>query len=152
MLDKGSGSEHATAVLAGPHAVLIRGPSGSGKSKLAWDLLHAASEGKLHFARLVADDRVALSAVNGKLIASVPKTIEGMIELRGAGIQHVAFEPFAAVGLVVDLAAEDAERVPAPAALRAEILGVRLPRLPVPKGSDPLPLVLEALGPGAAEG
>lgn len=149
-MHKGSGSEHATAVLAGAHAVLIRGPSGSGKSKLAWDLLDAAREGKLHFARLVADDRVALSAVNGKLIASAPKTIEGKIELRGGGIRAVPFEPFAVVGLVVDLAAEDGERVPAPRALQAELLGVRLPRLPVPKGTDPLPLVLQALGPGAS--
>lgn len=144
-MHKGSGSEHATAVLAGRHAVLIRGPSGSGKSKLAWDLLEAARKGKLHFARLVADDRVALSAVNGRLIASAPKTIEGMIELRNAGVQQVPFEPFAAVGLVVDLAAEDGERVPGPAALRAEILGVRLPRVPIAKGSDPLTLVLQAL-------
>lgn len=142
---QGSGSEHATAVLAGPRAVLIRGPSGSGKSKLAWDLLEAARSGKLHFARLVADDRVALSVLNGRLIASAPKTIEGMIELRGSGIHHVAFEPFAAVGLVVDLAAGDAERLPAPSALRAEVLGVRLPRLPVPTGSDPLPVVLRLL-------
>jgi HPr kinase/phosphorylase len=145
-MHKGSGSEHATAVLAGSHAVLIRGPSGSGKSKLAWDLIEAAREGKLHFAQLVADDRVALSALNGKLIASVPKTIEGKIELRGSGIHTVPFERFAAVGLVVDLAAEDGERVPAPSALRTEILGVRLPRLPVAEVSDPLPLVLKALG------
>ena len=144
-MHKGSGSEHATAVLAGPRAVLIRGSSGSGKSKLAWDLLEAARVGKLHFARLVADDRVALSAVNGRLIASAPKTIEGLIELRGSGIHPVPFEPFAAVGLVVDLAAEDAERLPAPSALQAGILGVRLPRLPVPKGSDPLPFVLRVL-------
>lgn len=142
---KGSGSEHATAVLAGPRAVLIRGPSGSGKSKLAWSLIEAARRGELPFARLIADDRVALSAVNGNLIAAAPKTIEGMIELRGLGIRRVPFEPYAAVGLVVDLAAADAERVPATAALRTELLGVTLPRLPVAKGADPLPLVLKAL-------
>lgn len=145
-MHKGSGSEHATAVLVGPHAVLIRGPSGAGKSKLAWDLLQAAKQGKLRFARLVADDRVALSAVGGKLLAAVPKTIAGKIELRGSGVQEMPFETFAKVGLVVDLEAEDGERVPAPAALRTEVLGVRLPRLPVPKGADPLPLVLQALG------
>lgn len=144
-MHKGSGSEHATAVLIGAHAALIRGPSGAGKSKLAWDLLAAAQSGKIRFARLVADDRVALSAVNGRLIASAPKTIEGMIELRGSGVHTVPFERFAVVGLVVDLAAEDAERIPAPSAQQVEILGVRLPRLPVPKGTDPLPLVLKSL-------
>lgn len=146
MMHKGSGSEHATAILAGPRAILIRGPSGSGKSKLAWSIIDAAREGKIPFARLVADDRVALSAVNGNLIASAPKTIEGMIELRGSGVHSVPFEPFAAVGLVVDLAAADAERVPAQQASRAEILGVRLPRIAVARESDPLPLVLQALG------
>jgi serine kinase of HPr protein (carbohydrate metabolism regulator) len=144
-MHKGSASEHATAVLAGSRAILIRGPSGSGKSKLAWDLIEAAREGKIHFARLIADDRVALSVLNGKLIASAPKTIEGMIELRGAGVRSMPFERFALVGLVVDLAAEDAERVPEPAALRTEILGVRLPRVPVAKGTQPLSLILQAL-------
>jgi HPr kinase/phosphorylase len=144
-MHKGSGSEHATAVLAGPRAVLIRGPAGSGKSRLAWSLLEAAARGEIRFARLVADDRVALSALNGRLIAAAPKAIEGMIELRGAGIRTVPFERYAVVGLVVDLAAADAERIPAPAALRTELLGVTLPRLPVAAGSDPLPLVLQAL-------
>ncbi|MBX3512172.1 MAG: HPr kinase/phosphatase C-terminal domain-containing protein [Xanthobacteraceae bacterium] len=142
---KGSGSEHATAVLAGPRAVLIRGPAGSGKSRLAWSLLEAAERGELPFARLIADDRVALSMLNGRLIASAPKPIEGMIELRGAGIRRVPFEPFAVVGLVVDLAAKDAERVPAEMALRTGLLGVTLPRVPVAEGSEALPLVLRAL-------
>jgi len=145
------GTEHATAVLAGARALLIRGPSGAGKSKLAWQLLEAAKQGKLHFAQLIADDRVALSAVNGTLIAAVPNTIAGKIDLRGSGVHEVPFEPFARVGLVIDLDAEDGERVPARRALQTEILGVRLPRLPVPKGTDALPLVLQALG-GNADG
>ena len=149
---KGSGSEHATAVLVGARAILIRGPAGSGKSRLAWALLEAARSGKIPFARLVADDRVALSAVNGRLIAAAPAQIAGMIELRGSGILRVPYEPFAVVGLIADLAAEDAERVPATASLSATILGVRLPRLAVAKEQDPLPLVLNALEPGRATG
>lgn len=145
-MQKGSGSEHATAVLLGSRALLIRGPSGSGKSRLAWSLLDAAERGDIRFARLVADDRVALSAVNGRLIAAAPKTIEGMIELRGSGIRHVAFEPYAVVGMVVDLAAADAERMPSPTALRTAILGVTMPRLPLAEGSDPLPPVLKTWG------
>ena len=48
------------------------------------------------------------------------------------------------VGLVVDLAAEDAERLPEPA--ETAILGVRLPRLAVAAGTEPLPGVLAVLG------
>lgn len=145
-MQKGSGSEHATAVLLGSRALLIRGPSGSGKSRLAWSLLDAAARGDIRFARLIADDRVALSAVNGRLIASVPETIEGMLELRGSGIRHVPFERYAVVGMVADLAAADAERVPSPTALRTTILGVTMPRLPLAEGSDPLAPVLKTWG------
>ena len=51
---------HASAVLVGARAVLIRGPSGAGKSRLALDLIEAARGGRLRFARLVGDDRVHL--------------------------------------------------------------------------------------------
>jgi len=142
---KGSGSEHATAVLTGARAVLIRGPAGAGKSRLAWSLLEAAKRGEILFARLIADDRVALSALNGRLIAAAPAPIAGKIELRGAGIMSVPYEPFAVVGLIADLAAADAERIPADAALSAEILGVRLPRLPIGKDQDAFALVINAL-------
>ena len=54
---------HACAVLIGARALLIRGPAGSGKSRLALALIEAAEAGRLRFARLVADDRVRLEAV-----------------------------------------------------------------------------------------
>jgi hypothetical protein len=133
---------HATAVLLGARAVLIRGPSGSGKSRLALDLLALAAAGRVPFARLVADDRVELEAHGDRLVAFVPAALAGLAERRGEGIVPLAFEPCAVVGLVVDLAAEDAARMPEPASLWTELRGVRLPRLPVAPDVDPVPLVL----------
>jgi hypothetical protein len=49
------------------------------------------------------------------------------------------------VGLVVDLAAPDGERLPAPASERVTIDSIELARLAVAAGADPLPLVLAAL-------
>ena len=57
---------HGCAVLVGTRAILIRGPAGSGKSRLALALIEAADAGHLRFARLVADDRVQLVAAHGR--------------------------------------------------------------------------------------
>jgi len=143
-------SIHASAVLIGAHALLIRGPSGSGKSRLALALLQAADSGALAFARLVADDRVICQAAHGWLLARPAARLAGLLEVRGLGIRRVPHEPVALVGTVVDLAAADAGRLPEPAG--CEIEGVRLPRLAVAPGVEPLPLVLAALktDPGAA--
>ncbi|HMN51689.1 MAG TPA: HPr kinase/phosphatase C-terminal domain-containing protein [Xanthobacteraceae bacterium] len=141
----GSKSVHATAILAGPRAVLVRGPSGAGKSKLAWSLLQAANDGRLLFAKLIADDRVQLTAMHGKLIAAAPASLAGKIELRGKGIEQVEHEPFGVVGLVIDLGVEDADRMPEPEMATVEILGVRLPRRAIPAGADPLPVLMNAL-------
>ena len=62
--------------------------------------------------------------------------LAGLIELRGFGIVRLAFEPVAVAHLAIDLAAPDADRIPDPAALSAEIDGVRLARLPVAPGAD----------------
>ena len=132
---------HASCVLVGACAVLIRGPAGSGKSRLALALIDAARSGRLPFARLVADDRVALIAAHGRLIASAPGTTRGLIEVRGLGIRRIEHEPRAVVGLVVDLASKDAARLPEPTAAACEILNLRLPRLSVAP-EDPLPIVL----------
>jgi HPr kinase/phosphorylase len=138
-------TEHASAVLIGRHAALIRGAAGSGKSRLAWALIDAAASGLIRFARLVADDRVELTASHGRLLIRAPSALAGLIELRGLGVRRLAYEPVAVAGLVIDLGAADSERIPAPSAQIAEISGIRLPRLPVATGSDALATVLATL-------
>jgi HPr kinase/phosphorylase len=136
---------HATAVLVGARAVLIRGPAGSGKSHLALRLLEAADTGLIRFARLVGDDRIHVEAANGVLLAGPPAALAGLIEVRGVGLRRLPFEPVAAVGYVIDLAAPDAARLPEPSALTAMISGVCLPRLAVAQNVDPLVPVLTFL-------
>ncbi len=125
--------------------MLIRGPAGSGKSQLAFDLLQAATQGTLPFARLVADDRVYVEACNGRLLVRPAPALAGLIEIRGLGIRRVAFEAMAAVGLVIDLAAADAARLPAAEAGETTIEGIALPRLAVAPERPALPLLLAFL-------
>ncbi len=136
-----SQSIHASAVLIGPKAALIRGPAGAGKSQLAWQLLQGALDGSLPFSRLVADDRAHVEAVAGRLLVRPAKELAGLIEMRGLGIRRLPYEPVAAVGLVVDLAAADADRLPPREAGKTVINGVTLPRLAVAAGQPALPLV-----------
>jgi HPr kinase/phosphorylase len=140
-----SPSIHASAVLVGARAVLIQGPSGSGKSQLALALLHAAAQGLIPFARLVADDRAHVAAVNGRLLVRPAEALAGLIEVRGLGIRRMPYEPLAVVGLLVELGQADIARLPEPVAKHAEIAGIALPRLAIAAGADPLPLVLSAL-------
>lgn len=136
---------HASAVLTGARAVLIRGPAGSGKSRLALNLLQAASRGQLNFARLVADDRVHVEAAHDRLIARPPAVLAGLLEVRGLGIAQLPYEPMAIVSWVVDLDAAAPIRLPDDAAAHAVVAGVRIRRLAVAPGCDPLPMVLAAV-------
>jgi HPr kinase/phosphorylase len=133
---------HACAVLVGARAALIRGPAGSGKSRLALALIQAAQTGSLAFARLVADDRVLLTATHGRLLARPPEALAGLIEVRGLGIRRLDHEPVAVVGLVIDLAVSGAARLPQPEDRETEISGIKLPRLAMAAGADPLPSIL----------
>ena len=138
---------HASAVLIGAKAALIRGPAGSGKSQLAWDLV----SGALPFARLVADDRAHIENKAGRLLVRPAPALAGLIEIRGLGIRRLPYEPVATVGLIVDLAAADADRLPASQTGQISLEGVALPRLAVAPGQFALPLLQAFLGssPGA---
>jgi HPr kinase/phosphorylase len=144
-LNKGEPSVHASAVKVGPLAVLIRGPSGSGKSRLAFDLIMAGRAGVVERAILVGDDRVHLATVGNEIEVRPAPRLKGLIEIRGLGIRRCDFVEHATVGLVVDLDAADAERLPPPEALKTSISGVQIPRIPVARDTLPLPLVVAAL-------
>ncbi len=137
-----SATIHASAVLVGARAVLIRGPSEAGKSRLAFELIEAARVGAVRFARLVGDDRVHVEAAGGQLLVRPAPALAGLIEVRGIGVLRLPYEPCAVVGLVVDLAAADAERLPPAEKRVTTIEGINLPRLAVAPGSGALPGLL----------
>lgn len=145
MTSQAAASVHASAVLVGDRAVLIRGPSGSGKSRLAFDLILAGRTGQSPKATLIGDDRVRLMTQGSQLLVQNLPELAGMIEVRGLGIRKIDNATEAIVGVVIDLAASDAERLPSPEALKTTISGVELPRIPVAGGQNALPLVLAFL-------
>ncbi len=136
---------HASAILHGYRGILIRGASGSGKSRLAWQLLQ-----DMPFARLIGDDRLVVQPIHGRLLMRPAPALQGLIEIRGLGIRRVPFEPVAVASLVVDLAAADAQRLPEPETALATVEGVRLARLPVAPDADALAMVSAYLRLGAA--
>ena len=87
---------HATAVLLNGKGVILRGPSGSGKSDLALRLIDGG-------AVLIADDRVDIFKENGQLQCTAPTKLDGMLEVRGVGIIRLKCAPKASVDLIVDL-------------------------------------------------
>jgi HPr kinase/phosphorylase len=118
---------HATAVAivtsAGPRAVLLRGPSGSGKSDLALRLIDAG-------AQLIADDQSELHSRDGLVVVRSPPAIAGLIEVRDIGIVRVEPLAEAPLGLIADLLPpEMIERLPRRATER--LLEIELPRIAV---------------------
>ena len=110
---------HATSVAIDSRAVLLRGPSGSGKSDLALRLIDAG-------ARLIADDQSELSRDGDAILVRAPATISGLIEARGVGILRLDPLPVARLALIADLVApEPVERLPEQAS--ETILGIAIP-------------------------
>jgi serine kinase of HPr protein (carbohydrate metabolism regulator) len=136
---------HGSAVQVGDRAVVIRGPSGAGKSRLAFDLILAGRSRQVPTTTLVGDDRLHLERIGDRLVVSPPHELGGLIEIRGLGIRRCAFVAGVPAGLVVDLCAADAARLPPPDALKTTLLGIELARIPVAAGFSALPLVIAAL-------
>ncbi len=125
------GGIHGGAVAIGGRGVLVRGASGSGKSALLLSLLLS----DLGTVRLVADDRVLLTAEGGRLIARPAEGLEGLIEVRGQGLLAWPTEPQVAIVLCVDLVAPgESARMPERAELETRIEGVLLHRFALPGG------------------
>jgi HPr kinase/phosphorylase len=97
---------HGTAIAIDGRAVLLRGPSGVGKSDLALRLIDGG-------ARLVADDQAELRRVGKRVMVRAPTEIAGLIEVRGIGILQVEPLAEAALAMCVDLVlSAEVERLP----------------------------------------
>ncbi|MCG7573540.1 serine kinase [Phaeobacter sp. CNT1-3] len=110
--------EHASAVALADRALVITGPSGSGKSALCLQLMAMG-------AGLVADDRCYLWVAGGHLMADAPETIRGRIEARSLGILNADAVGPARVAAYVDLGTPEDQRLP-PMRMRT-VLGVTMP-------------------------
>ena len=122
---------HATGLVLDGVGLILRGPSGSGKSILALTLLDAWKTRGLT-ARLVSDDRIDISLEQPGLVMHAPKAIAGLIELRGRGIVSRPHVEHAPLHLVVDFVPE-LERMVEEDALATELFGIALARCPVPR-------------------
>jgi serine kinase of HPr protein (carbohydrate metabolism regulator) len=132
---------HASTVAIDGRAVLITGPSGSGKSDLTLRLFDRGFT-------LVSDDQTIVRRDGERLVATAPPSIAGKLEIRGLGIvelEHVSDVP---VALLVELTSE-IQRLPDDSRERP-ILGVPLPLISIDAMAASAPskvaLALDRLG------
>ena len=87
---------HASAVAFARQAILLTGPSGVGKSRLACQLI---ARGAL----LVGDDYLHLRVRRDRVLLSPADRLRGLLELRGVGIRRLPYVRDVPLRLVVTL-------------------------------------------------
>lgn len=164
---------HASAVALGSRGLLILGPAGSGKTRLALELV---TMGAALDVALVADDRTAIAppperaaiAHRAPIMRPAP-ALAGLVEIRGAGVLSHPYRPEARCWLAVllgpDHGGEGPARMPGHRSIR--LAGCSVPLLAMAGGlhpaalltilrrgllPDPLYPPARALGPAAARG
>lgn len=100
-------TRHASAVAIDGAGVLITGPSGSGKSGLAIQLIALG-------AVLIADDRTRLALREGWPWLLPPERLAGVVEARGVGLLSTAAAKPAPLRLIVDMGTAESTRLPPP--------------------------------------
>ncbi|HEX7930340.1 MAG TPA: HPr kinase/phosphatase C-terminal domain-containing protein [Sphingomicrobium sp.] len=132
---------HASTVASDGRAVLISGPSGSGKSDLTLRLLDRGFT-------LVSDDQTIVRREGDRLIASAPPNIAGKLEIRGIGIVDMENVSDVPIALYVELTSE-IMRLPDDRRERP-VLGVNLPLVSVDaltaSAASKVSLALDRLG------
>ena len=113
---------HASTVATDGRAVVIMGPSGSGKSDLALRLLDRGFT-------LVSDDQTLIKKDGDRLMASAPPNIAGKLEIRGIGIVDMETLTNIPVALLVELTSE-IQRLPDENRERP-LLGIKLPLISI---------------------
>ena len=146
---------HATCLAFGQRGVLLRGPSGSGKSDLALRCITQpivladgmpGATGTPILARLVADDQVIVRVAQERLLAQAPANLHGLLEVRGIGVFKLEAAGEIQVCLVVDLLAAGTpartiERMPADHA-KVTIAGIALASLALVAAEPSAPVKL----------
>ncbi len=134
-MKNGEKAIHGCCVILGKYGVLIRGVSGSGKSRLA-HLLVEKYQTKGHYAQWVGDDRVLLELNAQAILARVPSSIAGKAERRFAGIEIIKNADAAKLDLIVDLKPlDELERLPEPKSEKLDKTSPPLRLIEVPQRS-----------------
>lgn len=122
---------HASALRLGGRGLLVRGPSGSGKSSLALSILARGAAAGFE-AALVADDQVFVEPRGRRLYAQAPAATAGLIEVRGVGILSRPHLAETALDLVIDLVPrKSVKRLPEDHAVA--LSGIEIRRIGLPE-------------------
>lgn len=134
MTETGTIARQSTCIAIDGRAVLIEGPSGSGKSSLALELIDRG-------ASLVGDDAVLLETRGTQLFASPHPRTCGLIEIRNLGLVHYPVVHDISVALLIVLDEQAPRFIEAPEP--ADVQGVALPMVRLWPRSGPLPIKVE---------